>query len=162
MKLLLRKGLDITEQLIDNAAAHVTPEMLALLLKQYPKRHLKDTLLLNHAVWGDKLENVRVLLDTGLNVNGLPSKRSTRVSVPRDTALHAAAWDKKIEIMELLLKRGGRIDIPGAEGKTALEKARMYNQVKVEQMMLDMGGKGKKDEQSRGKFGGLWRCEDVK
>jgi hypothetical protein len=138
MKLLLRKGLEITEQLIDNATVHATPEMLALLLKQYPKRHLKDTLLLNHAVWGDKLENVRVLLDAGLNVNGLPSKRSTRVSVLRDTALHAAAWDKKIEI------------------------ARMYNQVKVEQMMLDMGGKGKKDEQSRGKFGGLWRCEDVK
>jgi len=119
-------------------------------------------LLLNHAVWGDKLENVRVLLDAGLNVNGLPSKKPTRVSVPRDTALHAAAWDKKIEIVELLLKRGARIDIPDAEGKAALEKARMYNQVKVEQMMLDMGGKGKKDEQSRSKFGGLWRCEDVK
>jgi ankyrin repeat protein len=125
MKFLFRKSLKITEQLIDNSAVHATPEMLALLLKQYPKRHLKDTLLLNHAIWGDKLENVRVLLDTGLNVNGLPSKRPTRVSVPRDTALHAAAWDKKIEIVELLLKRGARIDIPDVEGKTALEKAKM-------------------------------------
>jgi hypothetical protein len=125
MKLLFRKGLKITEQLIDNAAVHATPEMLALLLKQYPKRHLKDRLLLNHAVWGDKLENARVLLDTGLNVNGLPSKRPTRVSAPRNTALHTAAWDKKIEIVELLLKRGARIDIPDVEGKTALEKAKM-------------------------------------
>jgi hypothetical protein len=34
--------------------------MFALLLKQYPKKHLKDTLLLNHAVWGNRRENVRV------------------------------------------------------------------------------------------------------
>jgi ankyrin repeat protein len=97
------------------------------------------------------------LLDAGLNVSGLPSERSTRGSVPRETALHAAAWDKKIEIVELLLRGGARIDVPVAEGKTALEKAKMYSHVKVEQMMLDIGWKGKKDGQSRGKIGGLWK-----
>jgi hypothetical protein len=58
VKLLLRKCLKITEQLVGNAAVHATPEIFALLLKQYPKKHLQDTLLLNHAVWGDKRENV--------------------------------------------------------------------------------------------------------
>jgi len=36
-------------------------------------------------------------------------------------ALHVAAWDPKIEILQLLLERGARTDINNVEGRTVGE-----------------------------------------
>jgi hypothetical protein len=66
-----------------------------------------------------------------------------------------------------LLKRGARTDIPDSDGKTALEQTRIFNQVEVEKLLVEVekerkevatgSAQGKKDEKRRGKVSSLWK-----
>jgi len=160
----IEKWFKLTAELLCYAAVEGTPEMMYLLWRNYPSglKKTKDTFILHTAVACNVVENVSVLVAsdlTGLDVNELPSKnfdKSSRGEAARQTALHLAAWDDKIEIVNLLLKGGARIDILDSEGRTAPEKARLNNQFEVEKLMLAICTKGK-DVKPRGKMSGIWK-----
>jgi ankyrin repeat protein len=165
MKLFIKKGYKITPELLSAAAISATPEMLELLLRYYPTKKLKGMFLLHNAIAYYRVQNVRVLIESGVDVNELPSEpfnNSSRGDAERQTALHLAAGDERIAIAKLLLKGGARIDILDSEGRTAPEKARMNNQVEVEKLMLGMGTKGKKDERGWGWINGILRRGNLK
>jgi hypothetical protein len=156
MKRLIREGFKIDVKLMNRASYQATPERLALLDK-FPWEYVKDTLILQHAIEHDKVENVRVLLADGLNVNKISSESLNYSPIGlRETALHAAAWDKKIEIAVLLLEHGAKTDIPDSEGKTVLEKARMNQQVAIEKLLLEIAWRAI-EERGRGWTSKVWR-----
>jgi ankyrin repeat protein len=166
MKLFIKERFQPTKRLIEGAVVNGTPEMLTLLLNNFPEQQLQDLghmLVLHRGVLYNKLENVRLLLDAGLDMNYISSEsppESLGRENLRETALHLAAWDAQIKMAKLLLERGARIDIPDSKGSTALEKATTSKQFEVEKLMLKMqsgnerGGDG---EKWRSKISRFWK-----
>ena len=62
----------------------------------------------------EPVDAVRLLLDAGANPDAVTPDKG-------ESALHFAAMDGKLEIIEVLAAAGAALDLPNAEGKTALE-----------------------------------------
>lgn len=84
------------------------------------------------AVRQNNIDHVRVLLDHG-------SDMYARSQTKFKTALHMAASSGYVDIIELLLNRGFRIDSVDEDGNTALHLACRENKVEAAAMLLNHG-----------------------
>lgn len=78
-----------------------------------------------------RLKIVAALLDHGADANAVPTAYPP--------ALHAAAWAGLVELVELLLERGARIDLCDPFGRSALWYAAESGQPTVVQSLLSAG-----------------------
>lgn len=79
---------------------------------------------LHAAMFQDKLEIVRLLIEAGLDVNAQGTSNGY-------TPLHDAVWADNIPAAKILLKHGARTDIRGRDGDTPYEKALKENKPKM-------------------------------
>ena len=78
-----------------------------------------------------RLEVMEYLLDNGADINAVKWKHheasyETFGALELGTALHYAAKNGSVDKVELLLRRGAKVDILDSTGKTALQLARQY------------------------------------
>jgi hypothetical protein len=72
MNLFIEKAFKPSKELIKTAASHGAPKMLGLMLKNFQHKQLRDLdqlQLLQRATTSCKVENLRLLLDEGFNVD---------------------------------------------------------------------------------------------
>lgn len=72
---------------------------------------------LHAAMFQEKLEIVKLLIDYGFDVNAQGTSNGY-------TPLHDAVWADNLEAAELLIEKGADISIKAKDGKTALDKAK--------------------------------------
>lgn len=86
---------------------------------------------LNEAAWKEEKNKVRTLLVLGANPN-----RRTPGSAP---ALHGAAFNGNVELIELLLENGAEVDVEGKFGITPLWLAQENNHSEAEKVLIANG-----------------------
>ncbi|XP_049932450.1 integrin-linked protein kinase 1-like isoform X2 [Nymphaea colorata] len=79
------------------------------------------------------LQGIQELLDTGIDVNS--------TDIDDRTALHVAACQGRVEIVELLLEHGARLDMQDRWGSTPLADAHHYKHYDVCKIMEKYGAK---------------------
>lgn len=90
--------------------------------------------LLYLAVEGDLFECCEMLLDLGTNIDAYSHDKG-----PMDSALHCAAKFGFIDILNLLLERGARVDIPNHSDETPLVLATRAGSVEGVKSLLRYG-----------------------
>uniref|UniRef100_A0A452IE93 Ankyrin repeat domain-containing protein 17 n=1 Tax=Gopherus agassizii TaxID=38772 RepID=A0A452IE93_9SAUR len=143
VKLLLDMGSDINAQIETNRNTALTlacfqgrTEVVSLLLDRKANvEHRAKTGLtpLMEAASGGYAEVGRVLLDKGADVNAPPVPSS------RDTALTIAADKGHYKFCELLISRGGHIDVRNKKGNTPLWLAANGGHLDVVQLLVQAG-----------------------
>jgi ankyrin repeat protein len=109
IKLLLDHGADLSAKKRDGATAPTltgNKDVLAL---------FKNVAALVTAAAGGDVNTVKALLDSGTPVNGLDQAG--------ESALHAACWSGKTEVVKLLLNRGADPEIKKADGASPVNLA---------------------------------------
>ncbi|KAK2163779.1 hypothetical protein LSH36_74g05022 [Paralvinella palmiformis] len=92
--------------------------------------------LLHHAAGIGDLDTVKVILDTGIDVNG----RHVDSDVTQaQTALHIAALAGRCDVIDALLSRGADADAHESEGLTPLHCACSGNDVQSVRSLIDAG-----------------------
>ncbi len=87
---------------------------------------------------------------TGVTATGVTAAEVTAESSPGSMALHHAAGEAKIEIVELLLAAGVDVNVAASFGETALEAAAARGHLAVIEMLLKAGaGVGHRDGYGR-------------
>lgn len=92
---------------------------------------------------GQDLDMVRILLDSGVNVDDVVVRERHRTSSgslpPQETALLVAIGTKQLEMVQLLLDRGANVNLPATLGikGTPLQKAAELGSCLIIQLLLD-------------------------
>jgi len=116
---------------IDRIEQEQTPEPAAAPMPAEPAGPRKiDLDLLNEASWG-RTENVKLLLESGADVN----TRDTN----GDTPLIAAAFMGFNETIKLLLEKGAEVNAKNNLGSTALMEAATMNKPEAVEILLKSG-----------------------
>jgi ankyrin repeat protein len=112
---------------------------IANILKTDPKagerKDARGLPALHQAVAMDQREIVKMFLEKGCN----PEVRSTDDSGGHTTALTDAAFWGRLEIAELLLKHGAKVNAADEKGVTALHEAARLGQLRVAELLLKHG-----------------------
>ena len=90
---------------------------------------------LRNAVFEDDLQSVRSLLQTGVNVNA-------QINVEGEAPLHLAAGNGNLTIMQLLLKRGAKINLETGNEWTPLDHAVASGNDEAARFLASKGGCG--------------------
>jgi ankyrin repeat protein len=92
--------------------------------------------VMHDAVRFSDSERVRALLDSGFDTDTY-----VLVSVDRYPALHVASADGEVEICRLLIEAGADVNLPSANGCTAMRSACANGEVAICQMLRDAGAR---------------------
>ncbi|PKY07956.1 putative hspc200 [Aspergillus campestris IBT 28561] len=139
---LLNHGADPNQQcIIDLTPLSLAVESASISVIQLMFRHGGDVRkgqLLHHAVerCSDNIPVLKLLIANGADINstmyeGHYSSRALFCFMPRGTALHKAAGFGKVDVVRYLVDEGVDLSIRDANGRTALEYARMLDQGEV-------------------------------
>lgn len=109
VKLLLNRGADLSAKKRDGATA------LSLTSNKDILALFKNVSALVSASAAGDVNTVKALLDSGTPANGLDQAG--------ESALHAACWSGKTEVVKLLLNRGADPEIKKADGASPLSLA---------------------------------------
>jgi len=95
---------------------------------------------LHFAVYGNKIDMAKFLLEQGADINGINNSEST--------PLHGAAWKGHIAVAELLIAKGADVNVTNKMGKTPLDWAIEQGHTEMATLIRNHGGvQGEKDQQ---------------
>lgn len=97
--------------------------------------------LMERACWYGDDQSVQILLDAGADPNGVKDYAEVfRIKrFEPSWPINQASWGGHLEVVELLLKAGAKVDFPEGEGYTALTIATTKNHPKLVQRLLSAG-----------------------
>lgn len=102
--------------LLSKAAAAESPRIMETLLKYGAT--IPESGALHYAAECGRLENMRVLIERGADVNELLPPEGLHEMYASWTPMHFAAYGRKVDAMELLESSTARTDVKDKEGRT--------------------------------------------
>ena len=87
--------------------------------------------LLGGAAWDGDIEQVRLLISQGADVNARGRNG--------DAAIHVAAWARQADAVELLIQKGAEVDAKDTNGYTALYYAVWFGDTKTTRVLVANG-----------------------
>lgn len=143
LQVMIDRGFHVTYDWVHVAAQKGSADTLHVLIPHVTRQQLRNKYILQDAVLFNRIEHARILIEEGgVDVNQLPTwgdygNGFTKPAIRR-TAMHCAISDNHLDMIKLLVAKGGRTTVLDEQGQTPIQRARAAKQYAAERLLLEL------------------------